>query len=551
MTYVVTQNCCNEASCIAVCPVDCIHPGPGEPGYRTTEMLYIDPVACIDCGACADACPVEAISPDESLEGLDLRYLEINAGYYAGAAGTGTQCESAADRDPTERSDGRLLGRVAVVEQASPLRVAVVGSGPAASYAAEELLANRDVDVEVTMLERLPFAGGLVRYGVAPDHSKTKLVERGYARTLGRPGMTAYLGVEVGRDLTLDELADHHHAVIVATGADRDRQLGIPGESLAGVHGAREFVAWYNGHPDLAEARFDLSSDRAVVIGNGNVALDVARILVSDIDDLRRTDIADHALDALAASAIRDVVVIGRRGPAAAACTVPELLGLSALDGVDVLVDDRCGDAEEADSVGPEVAYKVQLLREYAAARPQHDRRLTLRFHAAPQEILGAESVDGVRLAAPDGSTDDLAAGLVLRSIGYRGTPFADLPFDAQTGTVANIGGRVHSPESDAPVPGRYVAGWIKRGPTGVIGTNKLCAQETVAALLEDYAAGALAEPVGSASEFADVISQRRPQALSAADWVAVDRYERSLGRKQKRPRVKLLDPGPALAKRQ
>lgn len=525
MTYVVTQNCCNDASCVSVCPVDCIHPGPDEPGYGTADMLYIDPAVCIDCGACADVCPVEAISPDDDLVGTDRRYLEINADYYSRPHKAVPVARTAA----------------AVVDKPGPLRVAIVGSGPSACYAAEELLGRKDLGAEVTMIERLPFAGGLVRYGVAPDHAKTKLVERGFARTLGRPRATVHLGVDVGRDLTLDELAAHHHAVIVATGATQDRLLGVPGEELPGVHGAREFVAWYNGHPEHAEASFDLSHERAVVVGNGNVALDVARVLLSDVDDLRRTDIAEHALEALTESAVREVVVLGRRGPDAAACTVPELLGLSQVPGVDVVV------AGSVDVSAGDTPYKIRLLNEYAQARPTHGRRIILRFHRTPQEILGEGAVRAVRLGAPDGGIEDLDAGLVLRSIGYRGTPFGSLPFDEASGTVVNVGGRVRDPQSGQPVVGRYVSGWIKRGPTGVIGTNRQCARETVLALLDDYAADLIPEPAGSGDDFAALVAERCPGALTAEDWASIDRYERSLGRGQRRPRVKLLDPSPAL----
>ncbi|MCF8610152.1 FAD-dependent oxidoreductase [Gordonia sp. HY285] len=525
MAYVVTQNCCNDASCVPVCPVDCIHPAPGEPGYRTAEMLYIDPDTCIDCGACADVCPVEAIRPDDDLEGLDLRYLEVNADYYARST------ETAADLPQPTMPD-----RISVTGTRLPLRVAVIGSGPSASYAADELLARRDIDIEVTMIERLPFTGGLVRYGVAPDHAKTKMVDRTFARTIRRAGATFYLDVEVGRDVSLDEVADHHHAVIVATGADEDRRLGIDGEDLPGVHSAREFVAWYNGHPDFANSWFDLSHERAVVVGNGNVALDVARILSAEVDDLRRTDIADHALDALAESAVREVVVLGRRGPDAAACTVPELLGLSEMSGADVIVD---GDVH----VDSDATYKTRLLAEYASAVPHRSRRITLRFHSAPLEIVGGDRVRAIRLAAQDRAVNELDTGLVLRSIGYRGRPFGDLPFDERRGTIANVDGRVCEAGSERPVVGRYVTGWIKRGPSGVIGTNRQCARETVANLLVDYESNLLTDPSGSANIFDRLVRSRRPSAMTADDWFAVDRHERAAGRGQGRPRVKLLDP--------
>ncbi|MGB3602249.1 FAD-dependent oxidoreductase [Gordonia sp. (in: high G+C Gram-positive bacteria)] len=529
MTFVVTQNCCNDATCVQVCPVDCIHPAPGEPGYATTEMLYIDPNTCIDCGACADVCPVEAISPDDSLSGLDLRYLDVNADFYTRDAGQSVIL-------PTPVVPPKVTAAV----DASVLRVAIIGSGPSACYAAEEVLSRRDIRTEVTMIERLPFAGGLVRYGVAPDHSKTKGVDKTFTRTIRRSGMSFYLNVEVGCHLSLDEVAAHHHAVIVATGATEDRRLGIEGESLPGVVSAREFVAWYNGHPDYADLEFDLSAERVVVVGNGNVALDVARVLVADIDYLRGTDIADHALDALARSAVREVVVLGRRGPEAAAGTVPELLGLAGLSGVDVLVD---GDV----AVDEDATYKQGLLAEYAAAQPTAgNRRIIFRFNSAPEEILGESQVSGIRLAGLDGPSD-LACGLVLRSIGYRGAPFPGLPFDEARGTIANLEGRVVNTATGSPVAGRYVTGWIKRGPSGVIGTNRVCAQQTVEALIADFASGALSDPNSDAEVFDALVKDRRPTAMTAADWFTVDRHERSAGRKQRRPRVKLLDPRPAL----
>ncbi|NMO03707.1 FAD-dependent oxidoreductase [Gordonia sp. TBRC 11910] len=530
MPYVVTQNCCNDAACVPVCPVGCIHPAPGEPGYATAEMLYIDPDTCIDCGACADVCPVEAISPDDSLEGADLRYIDINADFYACGA-----------HRPTTLPLAVLPPKVTVGTDASVLRVAIIGSGPSACYAAEELLSRRGVRVEVTMIERLPFAGGLVRYGVAPDHSKTKGVDKTFARTIRRSGMTFFLDVEVGRDLSLDEVAAHHHAVIVATGATEDRRLNVEGEALAGVHGAREFVAWYNGHPDYSDVAFDLSDERAVVVGNGNVALDVARVLVADLDHLRRTDIADHALDVLSGSAVREVVVLGRRGVEAAAGTVPELLGLASLSGVDVLVD---GDV----AASADATYKTRVLAEYAAARPTAgNRRIILRFNSVPERILGESRVAGIRLSGPEAVTD-LDCGLILRSIGYRGSPFPGLPFDEVRGTVANVDGRVVEPESGSAVVGRYVTGWIKRGPSGVIGTNRVCARQTVAALFDDFAAGSLSDPASGAERFAQLVTERRPSAMTADDWFTVDRHERTVGRAQGRPRVKLLNPRPALA---
>ncbi len=534
MAYIVTQNCCNDATCVAVCPVDCIHPTPAERDYTSAEMLYIDPATCIDCGACADVCPVDAIVPGDGIAPDIDRYRDINAGYF--------------QRNPRTAGPGAhvqpLPLAIATSGAAEPpaLRVAIVGSGPSAFYAAEELLARRDIAAEVTMVERLPVAGGLVRFGVAPDHWHTKTVDRVFGRTARRDGFTFHLGVEVGRDVSIDELLDHHHAVIHASGAPGDRRLGVPGEDLPGSHAAREFVSWYNGHPDHADRAFDLSARRAVVVGTGNVALDVARILVSDPDTLRRTDIADHALVALERSGIEEVVVLGRRGPEHAACTTPELLALGSLPGIDVLVD---GDVPE----GQDVSIKLQLLADYSRREPTPgNKRIVFRFGRTPTELGGDGQVESLRVVDTESGEDEtIDCGLVLRAVGYRGLPIAGLPFDDATGTVANVGGRVVEPESGHAVTGHYVAGWIKRGATGVIGTNRYCAAQTVEALLDDHRAGRLTSPVAQTTDLTALIRARQPAALSGADWRAIDRFERERGREVGRPRVKIVDPQAAV----
>ncbi|BBX09282.1 FAD-dependent oxidoreductase [Mycolicibacterium aichiense] len=523
MTYVVTQNCCNDATCVEVCPVNCIHPAPGEPGYASAELLHIDPRACIDCGACAEVCPVDAIVPDHDITDATRRYLDVNAAFF----------QRAGSPEPA------VAGRVKPTATAHPerLRVAVVGSGPSAFYAAENLLSRRDVDAEVTMIERLPFAGGLVRYGVAPDHAKTKSIERTFQRTLRRPGLTAYFDVEVGADLSSDELSAHHHAVLFASGTSEDRRLGIPGADLAGSHSAREFVAWYNGHPDFADRTFDLSHPQVVIVGNGNVALDVARILTTDVDRLRHTDIAEHALDALSASAVRNVMVLGRRGPEAAACTTPELIGLAADPGVDITVDD-------AVSAGDETPLKVQILAEYGRrARRPGSRTIDFRFQTTPVELVGDTHLTGVRVQRRGIAGSAIVdCGLLLQSIGYRGAPIPGLPFDTTTGTVANQAGRVFDSVSGHPVRGRYVAGWIKRGPTGVIGTNRFCADETVHCLVSDFHNGLLRQPTADPDAFARLIQSRSPHSFGADGWIAIDRHERAQGRRLGRPRVKFID---------
>jgi ferredoxin/flavodoxin---NADP+ reductase len=527
MTYVITQNCCNDATCVAVCPVDCIHPTPDEANYARAEMLYIDAASCIDCGACSDVCPVDAIVPDDALGATQASYLDINAEYFA--ANPRTAAAGAHVQPP--------LRKTASGAPDETLRVAIVGSGPSAFYAAEELLTRDGVRASVTMIERLPVAGGLVRFGVAPDHSRTKTVDRTFDRTARREGFSMFLDVELGRDFSLAELSEHHHAVVHASGASGDRAMGIPGEELPGSHSARELVSWYNGHPDHIGAAFDLSTSRAVVVGNGNVALDVARILVSDSETLGKTDMADHALAVLADSAVEEVVVLGRRRPEFAACTVPELLALGSLPGIDVRVEG----AVELDEHSP---IKMRILHEYSSrTQIPGNKRIVLRFDTSPVELIGDERVAGLRVVdTADGTESTIETGLVLRSIGYRGRPIADLPFDDESGTVSNLGGRVMDPSGLGPMIGQYVAGWIKRGPTGVIGTNRYCAAETVENVIEDFISGRLPTPEANSHEFDDLVKQRRPGALDVHAWREIDRYERRAGDVAGRPRVKMVD---------
>ncbi|MFE7416740.1 FAD-dependent oxidoreductase [Rhodococcus sp. NPDC057529] len=550
MSYLITQNCCNDATCVSVCPVNCIHPTPDEPGYATAEMLYIDPDTCIDCGACADVCPVDAILPDFDVTEDTERYLEINARYFADPAHQGY---------PTTNST-KAKPRVEVAEP-GPLRVAIVGSGPAGCYAAEELLTRKGVDVEVHLFERLPVPFGLARFGVAPDHQSTKAVTKLFTRTAGRAGLDLHLNVEVGTHLTHEELLAHHHAVIYTVGAPHDRRLGVPGENLPGSHSATDFVAWYNGHPDFADLTFDLSCERAVIVGNGNVALDVARVLASDVDALARTDIADHALQALAASSISEVIVLGRRGPVQSGFTTPELLGLSDGAGFDVVVDPREVEIDPATAAALEAdpyamaGLKGQILGDLVE-RPsgRASKRIVLRYLASPTQVLGEDRVSGLRVvrnelvdsgggrlaARATEETEDIECGLVLRSIGYKGRPQPGVPFDDASGTLPNDRGRVIDPGTGSAVTGVYTAGWIKRGPSGVVGTNKKCAEDTVAALFDDYAAGRLAAPAQGGDALRALITDRQPDALDFKAWEAIDRHEKSTGKPQRRPRVKL-----------
>ncbi|MGX6508436.1 FAD-dependent oxidoreductase [Rhodococcus sp. SJ-2] len=537
MAYVITQTCCNDASCVAVCPVNCIHPTPDEREFGSAEMLHIDPQTCIDCGACADACPVEAILPDDKLEPSQARFAEINADYYRA--------------HPMPEGWNPLVPTPAAPRDRGTLRVAVVGAGPAACYATQELLERSDVEVE--MFDRLPTPFGLVRAGVAPDHPGTKAVTESFEWSFRRDAFALHLDTEIGRDLTHAELLDHHHAVVYAVGASADRRLGIPGEDLEGSHAATEFVAWYNGHPDYANRTFDLSGERAVIVGNGNVAIDVARILAMDVEDLARTDIADHALEALRHSNIREIVLLGRRGPAQAAYSNPEFLALGELEGVDIVIDEADLELDEAGANAvasdPAVAMRVQLAREYAGSEVREgNRRIVFRYRAVPAEVLGTDRVDGVRVARTElvedsegalvarvtDDVDDIDAGLVLRSIGYRGVPVPDLPFDDRRAVVPSAGGRVDA--------GVYVTGWIKRGPSGVIGTNKACAKETVATLLADFDSGRLAPPRGDRRSLGKLLAERRPDRVDLDGWRAIDAAERAAGRASGRPRIKITE---------
>ncbi len=507
MTFAITQNCCTDAACVAVCPVNCIHPAPGERDFGATEMLYIDPAACIDCGACADACPVDAVHPAEELPRTQRQYAGINAAYFERPGRPAPQ--ETADHGPNFHAWGTPRFERVLPADFAPLRVAIVGTGPAGMYAAEDLLLH--TRSEVTLVDRLPAPGGLIRYGVAPDHLATKRIGETFARFHTHPRVRMHLGLDVGTHITPAELAAHHDAVIYAVGASTDRRLGIPGEDLPGSIAATTFVAWYNAHPEVAPDAVALSADRVVVVGNGNVALDVARILVSDPGTLADTAIAGHALEELRRSKVREVVLLGRRGPEHAACTASELLALKSLPGVDLVVDDhdpRIGAAVDSS----EATEKARLFRELPreavdwSAPPDSSgprRRIVFRFRSEPLEMRGDEQIRAVRATGGAGE-QEIPAGLVLRAIGYRGVPQAGLPFDEDSGTVPHEGGRVTGR------PGTYVVGWIKRGPSGGIGANRRCAAETVGTLLDDAVAGLLPVPTAGARAFRRLARRRR-----------------------------------------
>jgi ferredoxin--NADP+ reductase len=434
------------------------------------------------------------------------------------------------------------------------LRVAVVGSGPAGFYAADALLKSEDPKVEVDMIERLPTPWGLVRLGVAPDHPKIKEVSRAFERIAARPGFRFFGNVEVGRDVRHDELAELFDAVVYAVGAQTDRHLGIEGEDLPGSWAATEFVAWYNAHPDYQELVFDLTTKRAVVIGAGNVALDVARMLALTHEELAPTDTTDAAIRAIAESPLEEIVVLGRRGPVQAAFTTPELKELGELAGADVIVDPADLELDDASAAALEgdtnATRNLDVLREYATRTPTgKPRRLVLRFKVSPVAIFGNGRVEGVEIvrnelvpdergrvqSVPTDVRESIPCGVVFRSVGYKGVPLAGVPFDESRATMPNEGGRVTG------APGVYAAGWIKRGPSGVIGTNKKDATETVQLLLEDARAGLLSRPEGATAEaVVELLASRTPGHVTYAGWESIDTHERARGSEQGRPRVKL-----------
>lgn len=527
MPHVVTQPCCSDGSCVYACPVNCIHPSPDEPGFATTEMLYIDPNACVDCAACVTACPVGAIVADTRLTPAQLPFIAINAAHYPPPP-TGERLPPNTKLAPVAPAPRVRRGR-------RPLTVAVVGSGPAGMYAADELLTQRGVRVNV--FDKLPTPYGLVRTGVAPDHQSTKGVTRLFDRISRRRGFRFYLNVSVGQHLSHQDLLAHHHAVVYAVGAPAERRLDIDGMGLPGTGTATEIVAWINGHPRFASLDVGLDHERAVLIGNGNVALDVARLLTADPETLAETDISDAALKVLRDSAVREVVVAARRTPAWSAFTLPELIGLNAtrtvvLDPGDRQLVER--ELETADD--PLTRAKLEVLVGLPdAATSTSGRRIRLAYQLTPRRIIGRQRVSAIEFTRT-GSVETVVmnAGLVLTSIGYRGIPVPGLPFDDERAVVPNDGGRV------VGAPGAYVAGWIKRGPTGFIGTNKSCAMQTVARLVDDYNAGFLTDPTAAPPALDRLLAGH--QVVDRDGWRAVDAAEQARGTAQGRPRVKYVD---------
>ncbi len=433
--------------------------------------------------------------------------------------------------------------------------VAVVGSGPSGFFAAASLLKAADAaefGVAVDVLEMLPTPWGLVRSGVAPDHPKIKSVSQQFEKTAEDPRFRFFGNIKVGEHVSAGELAERYDAVIYAVGAQSDRALNIPGEHLPGSVAAVDFVGWYNAHPHFERMSPDLSGARAVVVGNGNVAVDVARMLVTDPDVLASTDIADHALESLRPCGVEEVMLIGRRGPLQSAFTTLELRELGELEGVDVVVDPAELEGISDDDVaaaGKVTKNNIKVLREYAgrAPRPRH-RRIMLRFFTSPIEIKGGERVESIvlgrnelvadgggRMVSKDtGAREEVPVQLVVRSVGYRGLAIPGLAFDDKKGTIPHTNGRVERSRNE------YVAGWIKRGPSGVIGTNKKCSQDTVDTVLADLAAKSVDRASDYGDELAEWLTSRQPQLVTAAHWRAIDRFEREAGEPHGRPRAKL-----------
>lgn len=442
----------------------------------------------------------------------------------------------------------------------APLRVAIIGSGPSAFYAAGELQKQDDLVIDVDMFERLPTPFGLVRGGVAPDHPKIKAVTKVYDQIASHPNFRFWGNVTFGRDITYADLTAHFHAIIYATGAQTDRPMNIPGENLPGSHAATEFVAWYNAHPDYRDDTFDLSQERVAVIGNGNVAMDVVRVLARSEAALRQTDIADYALEALSRSRVKEILMLGRRGPAQAKFTNPELKELEELTDADVII---APEEIELDELSREfirsgkdrsAERNVQMLMEYAHQQPAgRPKQIIMRFLVSPVEIIGTDHVEAIKLVKnelyqradgslrprPTGEIEIIPVGLVFRSIGYHGVALPDVPFDETNGIIPNRQGRVIDADQP-PRTGEYVTGWIKRGPIGIIGTNKPDAHETISQLCEDVRQGVMLRPSAPDREAVGaLLNERHTPYVTYDDYRILDQIEQERGQAAGRPRVK------------
>lgn len=533
MAYVVTQACIGNkhTSCVDVCPVEAFREGP--------EMLFIDPEVCIDCNACLSACPELAIFPQSAVPAEQQHFISLNA-------------EKALIYPVIRESIGHDVAKSPMAAFAG--RFAVIGSGPSGFYAVEELLKQMPA-AKVDLFERLPTPFGLVRYGVAPDHPKIKSVSASFDRIAANERMRFFGNVAIGKDLSRAELLKHYDGVIYATGGSRSRELTLPGANLPNIFGSSTFVGWYNGHPDHSELAVDLSGKTAVVIGIGNVALDIARMLVLSPAQLARTDVADQALAAFKSSAVDQVVLMARRGPAQAAFTPKELEQLMGLPDLDLIVDpaDLVLDAQTAAELeqpeSGEIKQNLALLQEIAA-RPSGKAKKSIRFmfcHSpeAIEAVEGNNVLHAVRnvmsrdakgniSAQPSGEKVAIEAGLIVHAIGYQGDAVGDVPFDAKRGVISNEAGRVGDKE--------YAAGWIKRGASGVIGSNKHCAADSVALLLADLEKSALSARAANEQDIVEVLHSRGVEFISFADWQLLDEYEQEQGKLEGRPRRKITD---------
>lgn len=546
MAYVVTASCLGDrfTKCVDVCPVDAFREGP--------QMLYIDPLVCIDCNACLTECPVRAIYPDSAVPEPMQDYIELNA-------------RMAKQYPPITESldvDDSQAGMTAKAPRAvgPARRLAVVGAGPSGFYAADEMLRQLP-EATVDIFERLPTPFGLVRYGVAPDHPKIKSVAASFDKIARSPKVRFFGNVELGRDLSRDELLAHYDAVLYATGGSASRPLALPGAELGNIQGASAFVGWYNGHPDCRDLQVDLSGDTAVVIGMGNVALDIARILAMPVAELERTDIADYALEALRQSKIREICLVARRGPVQAAFTPKELRQLLDTPGVDILVEaddlllDAASAAELAEPLNTEARHNLSLLQE-AQARPRlGDRAIRFLFKASPSGFAGADNrvvaMQGVHNSLQDNGRGSVSAqasdrqfrldaSLVVNATGYQGVAIAGVAFDERRGVIANDNGRVLA---DQAVSSReYAAGWIKRGASGVIGSNKQCAVDSVGRLVADLAEAPAPLAPGQTPDVLALLEARSIEFVSFDDWTLLDAHECEQGKPQGRPRRKVVD---------
>ncbi len=444
-----------------------------------------------------------------------------------------------------------------------PLRVAIIGSGPSGFYAADHLLRQKDLTVEIDMFDKLPTPFGLVRGGVAPDHQKIKSVTKLYDRIASHDRFKFYGNVKFGDTITYDDISRHYHAVIYAVGAQTDRNLNVPGEDLPGSYAATQFVGWYNGHPDYCDYQFDLSQSSVAVVGVGNVAMDVARILGRSVAELQETDIADYALEALQNSNIRDIHIFGRRGPAQAAFTNPEIKELGEMEEVDLIIDPDeliLDEYSQAYLNSPDADKKdirnLEIMQEYAARPPQgRPKRIHLHFLTSPVLISGEGCVESLTMVKNALYQDEkgnirpqatdqqrtFSVGLIFRSVGYYGVALPDVPFDEKRGTIPNVQGRVLVEAGAEEIrTGNYVVGWIKRGPSGVIGTNKPDSVESAEQLLADVTAGELLQPSNPSREAIDqLLDERGVTVVTYADWQRLDQIEQEQGQQLGRPRLK------------